>query len=97
MLAPTVSILFPVDMNAPAVIGIQEFLSQEILHLHLMVFAKHRGDSNARRPLRDNDEIKYLLTVGVLGYKNVEATESYIERARAKELNKSRRLPSGGG
>ena len=62
-----------------------------------MIFAKHRGDSNARRPLQDNDEIKNLLTSGDLGYKNVKATESYAERARVKELNKSRRFPSGGG
>jgi hypothetical protein len=34
-------------MDAPAVIGIQQFLPQEVLHLHLVVFAKHGGDSNA--------------------------------------------------
>ena len=30
-------------------------------------------------------EIKHPLTGGVLSYKNVEAAESYIERAQAKE------------
>ena len=30
-------------------------------------------------------EIKNALTGGVLSYKNVEAAEGYIERARAKE------------
>jgi hypothetical protein len=30
-------------------------------------------------------EIKNALTGGVLSYKNVEAAEGYVERARAKE------------
>ena len=30
-------------------------------------------------------EIKNALTGGVLGYKNVEAAEGYVQRARAKE------------